>query len=276
MALTDLLKDFYHSAQKVARPAVLGLAMAYCGPASPDDDREGCRDDNDCRDGRVCEYDQQRGERICMSGTTKLLTTEDLGDVNGIVQFRLGGLELSLTEVRNGNIPVNCSISTEGSNCVRGCRDPFNSNKTHNSCGCDGYWVLNRPVSLDVLFEYVGSDSRRNACERLPNCQYTGAVGIDQDGNFRITNLLVGSYNFTLRPDRVNVDFIRGSKDGQCARMRQGTDGPSHQDIGRYDTVTPPVKKNIGGAVTIYTVMNLAHLPEGGCALFCNRGFRYE
>lgn len=52
MTLTDLLKDAYRTVQKAARPALLGLALAYCGPT--EDDSDGCRTDYDCREPRVC------------------------------------------------------------------------------------------------------------------------------------------------------------------------------------------------------------------------------
>ncbi len=55
MALTDLLQDFYRTTRSLMRPAFLGLALAYCGPAVDDSDSRGCRTDYDCREQRVCE-----------------------------------------------------------------------------------------------------------------------------------------------------------------------------------------------------------------------------
>ncbi len=60
MALTDILRGAYRTAQNVVRPAVLGLALAYCGP-TVDDDR-GCDTDADCHGDRICNYNTGRCE----------------------------------------------------------------------------------------------------------------------------------------------------------------------------------------------------------------------
>ncbi len=268
MVLADILRGAYRITEKAARPALLGLALAYCGP-TVDDDREGCRDDNDCRDGRVCEYDPESGGRAC-NGTTILLTTQDLGEINGAVAFRLGGLDLSVSELRSGTIPVHCYVGSSGSNCIGNCYNPSDSSRKRVLCGCDGYWVANsRATTFEVLFEYNGSDSEMNACRRLPTCHHEGVTQTDQDGNFSITNLLAGTYNFTLRPDRVHVDFVRGRDDGQCTRG--GSENLSHSDFRENDTVTPPVKGSVGSTITIYTTRDLAGLQRGPCTFHCIR-----
>ncbi len=58
MALTDILRSAYRTAQNIVRPAVLGLALAYCGP-TVDDDR-GCDTDADCHSSRICNYNTGR------------------------------------------------------------------------------------------------------------------------------------------------------------------------------------------------------------------------
>ena len=48
MGLTDLLKSF-------TRASAFGLALYACGGIDDDDEgRQGCQDDYDCREPRVC------------------------------------------------------------------------------------------------------------------------------------------------------------------------------------------------------------------------------
>ncbi len=115
MALTDLLKSF-------TRASAFGVALYACG--GDGSERMGCRDDNDCTKGRICEYDQESEERYCVGGN------EDNNLYSAICK------DICATD--GGRCAADFDLPCEserlcGSSCINGCTELFE--------GCSQYFM---------------------------------------------------------------------------------------------------------------------------------------
>lgn len=134
-----------------------------------------------------------------------VITQDQLGSVEGTVLFRIGA-EPSATTLAYAGVmnspgaPADCRIN--------GC-------EWNDYIRCQGYYLARYPAQVRVSFSYQGSSTLKKACAESPTCQYYGSATVSSSGQFSISNLLVGSYEFTPEPSEFRLGFEVDST-GDC------------------------------------------------------------